>query len=144
MTQPIQELRSEFERDLAALRSMADYTSVRDKWLARENGIISGEMKRIRELPKEERPTFGQAMNELRGLVEGALQEEFEKLRRAELEAEMARRRVDVSRPGYPFAPGSEHPIKKLQAEIEETFVSMGFRVFDLPEVERDYYNFEA
>jgi phenylalanyl-tRNA synthetase alpha chain len=144
MTTQIESLRNDFERDLAAVSSMAAYTSVRDKWLSRDNGIINNEMKRLRELPKEDRPGFGQAMNQLRGTVEQALQSELEKLKRAELESEMARRRVDVSRPGYPFVAGSAHPIKALQAEIEQVFVSMGFQVFDLPEVERDYYNFEA
>jgi phenylalanyl-tRNA synthetase alpha chain len=49
-----------------------------------------------------------------------------------------------VTRPGFPYALGHEHPIKRLQAEIEQVFVGMGFRVFDLPEIEKDYYNFEA
>jgi phenylalanyl-tRNA synthetase alpha chain len=144
MTNRIETLRSGFEGDLATVRDMPAYTSVRDKWLSRDNGIINNEMKRLRELPKEERPSFGQAMNQLRAQVEEALAGELEKLRRAELESEMMRRKVDITRPGFPFGMGSEHPIKKLQAEIEQVFVSMGFQVFDLPEVERDYYNFEA
>jgi phenylalanyl-tRNA synthetase alpha chain len=49
-----------------------------------------------------------------------------------------------VTRPGFPYALGSEHPIKRLQDDIERAFVSMGFRVFDLPEIETDYYSFEA
>jgi phenylalanyl-tRNA synthetase alpha chain len=144
MTTKIENLRSDFEQDLATVVSMGAYTAVRDKWLSRDNGIINNEMKRLRELPKEERPGFGQGMNQLRGMVEEALQGELDKLRRAELESEMIRRRVDVTRPGFPYVSGSAHPIKKLQAEIEQVFVSMGFQVFDLPEIERDYYNFEA
>jgi len=140
----IEDLEKKFAQDLSGIADMAGYTSVRDKWLSRENGIITTEMKRLRELPKDERPGFGQAMNRFRGTVEESLGALVGKLRREELEREMARRRVDVTRPGYPFAVGTEHPIKKLQADIEQVFVSMGFRVFDLTEIESEHYNFEA
>lgn len=144
MSEGTEELRKQFEHELSRINSMESYTSVRDRWLSRENGIVPTEMKRLRELPKEARPSFGQAMNQLRAQVEESLQVELEKIRQAELQREMARRRVDVTRPGYPFALGKEHPIKKLQAEIEQVFVSMGFQVFDLPEIELEHYNFEA
>jgi phenylalanyl-tRNA synthetase alpha chain len=55
-----------------------------------------------------------------------------------------AARTVDVTRPGFPYAVGSAHPIKKLQEDIEQAFVAMGYRVFDLPEIENEYYCFEA
>jgi len=144
MDERIGELRRQFADDVSRITTLQLYTSVRDKWLARESGIITSEMRRLRELPKEERPAFGQAMNQLREAVEGCLSDRLERLRRLEREAELARKRVDVTRPGFPFAVGFAHPIKQLQAEIERVFVAMGFRVFDLPEVERDYYNFEA
>ena len=65
-------------------------------------------------------------------------------LKLAAREQEIARKSVDVTRPGFPYPLGWEHPIRRLQAEIEQIFVSMGFRIFDCPEVETDYYNFEA
>jgi phenylalanyl-tRNA synthetase alpha chain len=142
VNQLAEELRRQFENDLAGISGMDQWKAVRDKWLAREAGIITGEMRRLRDLPKEERPGFGQAMNELRGLVEERLEERLAAARKVELLASQSR--VDVTRPGFPFALGSEHPIKRLQAEIEQVFVSMGFQVFDLPEIEQDYYNFEA
>jgi phenylalanyl-tRNA synthetase alpha chain len=144
MSERLEELHGRFQADLARIDGMDSYTAVRDKWLSRESGIVTTEMKRLRELPKDERPSFGQGMNQLRALVEESLQSRLDSLRQAALAEETARRRVDVTRPGYPFAFGAEHPIKKLQAEIEEAFVSMGFRVFDLPEIEREHYNFEA
>jgi phenylalanyl-tRNA synthetase alpha chain len=142
MNGSIDELRRCFDEDISSITSMETWKSVRDRWLARENGIITSQMKKLRELPKEERPAFGQAMNQFRNLVE-------EKLEAKHLVAKAAgdqsiRHRLDVTRPGFPFEIGREHPIRKLQAEIEQVFVSMGFQVFDLPEIERDYYNFEA
>ncbi len=142
MTSHTEHLLGEFEADLAGIANMQSWKAVRDKWLSRENGIITREMKRLRELPREERPGFGQAMNRIRGPGEQLLDE-----RRARaLEAELAVRkaRIDVTRPGFPITVGTEHPIKRLQAEIEAVFVGMGFRVFDLPEIEQEHYNFEA
>jgi phenylalanyl-tRNA synthetase alpha chain len=144
MSESIEDLRSRFERDLHEATTLELAARVRDRWLARESGIISAAMKRLRELPKEERPAFGAAMNALRESVEAEIGGALESFRRRAKEDSIAERRVDVTRPGFPFELGSQHPIKRLQAEIEDIFVSMGFRVFDLPEIERDYYNFEA
>jgi len=142
MSASFEELRRQFEEDLVRASSLDDVKRVRDKWLARENGIITGEMKRLRDLPKEERPAFGQGMNQLRAQVEGRIEE----IRTTLLAGEDLRRRqrYDLTRPGYPYALGTLHPIRQLQEEIEGTFVGLGFTVFDLPEVELDYYNFEA
>jgi phenylalanyl-tRNA synthetase alpha chain len=138
----IEELQREFEADLSGIANLDAWKNVRDKWLSRENGIVTAEMKRLRELPKEQRPEFGQAMNRLRGHVEQFLEESRTRIQGADLSSRKAR--IDVTRPGFPFALGREHPIKRLQAEIEQVFVGMGFRVFDLPEVEQEHYNFEA
>ncbi len=142
MSSKIEDLLGEFEADLAGIADMQGWKAVRDRWLSRENGIITREMKRLRELPKEERPEFGQAMNRIRSRVEQLLEDR----RAAALDAELAARkaRIDVTRPGFPFAVGAEHPIKRLQVEIEQVFVGMGYRVFDLPEIEQEHYSFEA
>jgi phenylalanyl-tRNA synthetase alpha chain len=142
MNQSVDKLRQLFEKDIATITGMETWKSVRDKYLARDGGVITAELKKLRDLPKEERPGFGQAMNQLRAFVERRLQERYAAARMAELSA--MKQLTDVTRPGFPFALGSVHPIKRLQAEIEQIFVSMGFQVFNLPEIETDYYNFEA
>jgi len=142
MNQFIEDLRRQFEAELAGVTSLDRWKSVRDKWLARENGVIPTQMKRLRELPKEERPAFGQAMNQLRNFVEMNLEAGLANAKEAG--AQGSQRRIDVTRPGFPYALGNEHPVKRLQAEIEQIFAAMGFRIFDLPEIETDYYNFEA
>ena len=137
-----EELVRQFEEDLAGAGDLERVKYVRDKWLSRESGIITGQMKRLRDLPKEDRPAFGQAMNQLREFAERRIEELRATLQQAELQRK--RKRLDVTLPGFPYAPGARHPIKRLQEEIELAFLSMGFTVFDLPEVEKDYYNFEA
>ncbi len=142
MNDIVDDLRKQVEEDISHAENLDRLKSVRDKWLSRENGIITGAMKRLRDLPKEERPAFGHAMNQLRTFVE----DELETLRARLQEAEMlkSRKSIDVTRPGFPYVTGAHHPIKRLQEEIESIFLSLGFTVFDLPEVETDYYNFEA
>jgi phenylalanyl-tRNA synthetase alpha chain len=142
MNESIDKLRRLFEKDFAAISGMETWKSIRDKYLARESGMITAELKRLRELPKEDRPAFGQAMNQLRAFVEEKLQERLAAAKMEEMSAKQ--QKIDTTRPGFPFALGAAHPIKKLQAEIEQIFVSMGFQVFDLTEIETDHYNFEA
>lgn len=143
MNEFVEELKRQFEADLQAVGDAEGCKLARDKWLARENGIITARMKKLKDMPTEERPAFGQAMNQLRGFVEEKLAGKLEALKLSAAGG-ASRAQLDVTRPGFPFALGSEHPIRKLQAEIEEVFISMGFRIYDCPEIERDYYNFEA
>jgi len=142
MNEPIDKLRRLFENDYSKITGMESWKNIRDKYLARESGMITTELKKLRDLPKQERPAFGQAMNELRAFVEQKLQERLEAAKTEELAAKQ--QRIDVTRPGFPFALGRAHPIKALQADIEQIFVGMGFQVFDLCEIENEHYNFEG
>ncbi len=140
MNESISKLRQLFEEDFSKITNTENWKSVRDKYLARESGMITTELKRLRDLPREERPAFGQGMNQLRAYVEEKLEE-----RQAALKSVASKRQnLDVTRPGFPFALGKIHPIKRVQAEIEQIFVSMGFQVFNLPEIEKEHYNFEG
>jgi phenylalanyl-tRNA synthetase alpha chain len=142
MNELIDKLRRRFEEDLAKITGMDTWKAVRDRYLARDSGVITNELKKLRDLPKEERPAFGQAMNKLRAFAEEKLQERFAAAKIAEISARQ--QQADVTRPGFPFALGSAHPIKRLQAEIEQAFVNLGFQVLNLHEIEKEYYNFEA
>jgi phenylalanyl-tRNA synthetase alpha chain len=142
MSETIVELRQSFEKDCATITGTETWKLVRDKYLSRDNGLITTALKQLRTLSKEERPVFGQRMNELRSFAEARLEELLQAAKMAELTQK--RQKVDVTRPGFPLASGTAHPIKRLQAEIEQIFVSMGFQVLSLPEIETDFYNFEA
>ena len=142
MNELIDNLRQRFDEDVAGISGMETWKAVRDKYLARESGVITTELKKLRDLPKEERPAFGQAMNQLRAYAEQKLQERLADAKMAETSSRQ--QRIDVTRPGFPFSLGSAHPIRRLQAEIEQAFVNLGFQVLATPEIETDYYNFEA
>lgn len=140
----ILELKADFAADLSSAADLESCSAVRDKWLGRESGILAGEMKKLRDLPKEMRPRFGKAANELRDYLEKQLDDSLERFRAEARQRQLAESRLDVTRPGFPCQVGHEHPVKRLQAQIEDVFVRMGFRVFDLPEIEEEYYNFDA
>ncbi len=140
MNEAIDNLRRQFEEEFSAITEMDGWKSVRDKYLARESGLITTALKKLRDIPKEDRPAFGQAMNQLRAYAEEKLE-----ARQNEFKSQAVnQQKIDVTRPGFPFSLGAAHPIKRLQAEIEQIFVTMGFQVFNQMEIERDYYNFEA
>jgi phenylalanyl-tRNA synthetase alpha chain len=142
MKEIIDKLRQRFEEDIASISGMDTWKAVRDKYLARESGAITTELKKLRDLPREQRPAFGQAMNELRAYAEERLGERLAAAKAAEISSRQ--RQVDVTRPGFPFSLGSAHPIRRLQAEIEQAFVNLGFHVLRTPEIETEHYNFEA
>jgi len=136
----IEELRGQFDREAAEATSPQAWKSLRDRWLARDSGIISGQMRRMRELNPQERPAFGKAINALRDHVSQKLEKALAAAKAVPGPGEA----LDVTRPCFPYPTGHEHPIRNLQREIERVFVSMGFQVFDLPEIEEDYNNFES
>ncbi len=109
-----------------------------------KKGKVTLLTKRLGALPREARPEAGQAINQLKAWVEreldAKLQEVKERLRARRLTEE----RVDITLPGRRVPAGREHPITLVSREITEIFVSMGFEVAEGPEVELDYYNFEA
>lgn len=95
-------------------------------------------------LSAEERPLIGQVANEVRGAIEDVIEAKQAEYNRAETEARLAAETIDVTLPGRPVARGAVHPISKVIEEIEDIFIGMGYTVAEGPEVEQDYYNFEA
>ncbi len=134
----------QFSRDLAEAPDTDAVAAVRDKYLSRHRGLLSLEMRQLGKLPASERPAAGKLLNELRGRVEAALEERLQQLRGGEREQLLREEAVDVTLPAYRPPPGGLHPLGRLRREIEEIFVAMGFRIEDGPEIESDYYNFEA
>ncbi len=139
MNEIIEKIRSEFFETIKNVKSAADLEPIRIKFLGRK-GLVSTSFDRIAELPKEQRPLFGKALNELKKELEKAyqnLQADFKKQLAEQVE-------LDLTLPGRkPFA-GRKHPLLKVADEIKQIFVSLGFTIEDGPEVETDFYNFEA
>ena len=109
-----------------------------------KKGELTAILKQMGKLSAEERPVIGQLANQVRADIEAALTEKQEKLQAAALEKQLASEALDVTIPGNEQVVGKRHPLHTVQDEIKEIFLGMGFEVIDGPEVELDYYNFEA
>jgi phenylalanyl-tRNA synthetase alpha chain len=128
---------------LKALAAAADAEAINAlsiEYLGRK-GRITGFLRNISSLPAEQRPQAGKRANEIKGELEKAFKEALEKLNRA---AVKSTERIDVSLPGRTPQKGSLHPITQIANRICSIFSQMGFDVVEGPEVESDYYNFEA
>src|SRR5699024_11605885 len=90
------------------------------------------------------RPVIGQLANEVRETITQALEEKNEVLEKQALEKRLAEETIDVTLPGRPVQMGGPDLLTSMIEEIEDLFISMGFEVKDGPQVETDYYNFEA
>ncbi len=101
-------------------------------------------LRSIPELPVEERPEVGRVGNLVRRELEAAFEARRTELETKELILGLERERIDVTLPGWRFPLGHLHLVAQTQREIEDIFVGMGYEVADGPEVETEYYNFEA
>jgi phenylalanyl-tRNA synthetase alpha chain len=136
----IDALRAEFERDLAVATTVAGLRSVRDRYLARKGGLVSGLLKALGSAPPDARPRLGKLANDLKQQIEARLDERLA----ATAAAGPPVGGVDVTLPGRQPAVGHRHPLTLLRERIEAIFSRMGFLVIEGPELEDDYHNFEA
>ena len=135
---------SALESEAAAVKSESEWKAFRDRWLARKNGILTQVNDLwLKSAPAQAKREAGRRVNELKTSVEGTVESTRQRLAgggEARLEAE----RVDVTLPGIRRALGAEHPVMRTMNEVVAVFKAMGYSVGEGPEVESDYYNFEA
>jgi phenylalanyl-tRNA synthetase alpha chain len=136
----IDALRAEFERDLTAATSASALRAVRDRYLARQGGLVSGLLKALGSAPPDARPRLGKLANDLKQQIESTLDQRLADASEARPPANA----VDVTLPGRRPALGHRHPLTLLRERVEAIFSRMGFLVLEGPELEDDYHNFEA
>ncbi|NOT31102.1 MAG: phenylalanine--tRNA ligase subunit alpha [Planctomycetes bacterium] len=128
---------------IAAARETAELARVEREFLGKE-GAVGKLLASIRDVPPDERKAFGHGANELKRAIETALAARRAMLERERLAAERSAEDFDPSLPARALAHGSLHPLTHVVRRLEEIFSSMGYAILDGPEVELDYYNFEA
>src|SRR3954451_14790674 len=136
----IDALRADFERDLATATGVAALRSVRDRYLSRKGGLVSGLLKNLGSAPADVRPRLGKLANDLRQQSETQLDERIA----AAGDDRPPAGAGDLTLPGRQPALGHRHPLTLLRERIESIFSRMGFLVIEGPELEDDYHNFEA
>lgn len=129
-----------------ALRGAADQRALdgwRVEYLGRK-GRLTGVLRGLSDLSIDERKELGAASNALKSELEAAFEARSEELRRAAIANSIETGKVDVTLPARPHRRGGLHPVTQLLREVLDVFRSMGFSIVEGPEVELDYYNFEA
>src|SRR5215217_2044736 len=140
----LDQLRSEAEAAIVQAIDVATLEDLRVRYLGRKSELTTV-LRGIRDLPPEQRGPVGKSANEARVTIEQVLDLRREALESGDLERRLVEDRVDVTLPGDPPWPvGHLHVINVTRREIEDVFTGLGFSVAEGPEVEFDYYNFEA
>ncbi len=123
--------------------SSAELEQVRVRFLGRQ-GALTGLLRSLGTLPAEERREVGAAANEVKRALETLLEQRLTEARETERRQARARQRPDLTLPGRRPPLGTRHPLTLVQDEIVGIFVGLGFSIAEGPEIETDYYNFEA
>jgi len=121
----------------------ADPEQIKIKYLGKK-GELTAVLRGMGALSAEERPLIGQLANEVRSDIEAALAAKKQEQEAKALEEQLKSEKLDVTMPGTPAPTGHLHPLTQVQRELEDIFIGMGFSIAEGPEVELDYYNFQA
>jgi len=138
------ELTTRALREIADAPNEAALEAVRVRYLGRKDGALTMRVKAVATLPAAERPAAGAALNRAKSEIDAALEERERGLRDAALKTSISGEALDLSLPGRPVRLGRLHPISRTIREISRIFLGMGFESVEGPEIEWDYYNFEA
>lgn len=138
----INEIKNACGSELDGCSTLQNLQELKVKYLGK-SGELTSLLKSIKDLPAEERPGFGAKVNELRNNLEQAFADKTTELKAAEMQRKLAEETVDVSlNTQQPW--GALHPVTLVENQMTDLLVSMGFEVLSGPEIETDYYNFQA
>lgn len=139
----LQALRAEALRELATVDSPAALERWRTAYLGR-NGALAEHLRSVGQLSRGERPAAGQAANAAKAALESAFADRHMRIEALTLDARFEAERIDVTLPARRLHTGALHPTTQTVRRIVAIFRDLGFRVTEGPEVELDWYNFEA
>ena len=131
------------EKAIAEIESSDRLDEIRIQYLGKK-GELTAVLRGMGKVSPEERPLIGQLANEVRAEIEAALAKKEEEKAKKELENRLLSEKIDVTVPGTPFTAGHRHPLAQTEEMLRDIFIGMGFSIAEGPEVEYDYYNFEA
>ncbi len=143
MKEKLQEIRERAFAQIAAAEDLIRLNEVRVAFLGKK-GELTAVLKGMKDLSPEERPLVGQLVNDTRAELETLLEEKKAALEAREMERKLAEEDIDVTLPSERPRIGHRHPNTVALDEVERIFVGMGYEVVEGPEIEYDYYNFEA
>ncbi len=143
MKEQLEEARRKITEDLVAVSDEVSLQQLKSKYLGKK-GVITSMLRSMRDIPPEQRKDFGEAINGVKDGIETLINEKLSELKEKKKASALADEQIDVTLPGRGDWLGAKHPISRVTDEIVYIFERMGFSVAEGPEVELDYYNFEA
>ena len=143
MKEKLEQIKAEALRQIEASDALDRLNEVRVNYLGKK-GELTAVLKSMKDVAPEDRPKVGQLVNETREEIERVLEASVKKMERAVREAKLKKEVIDVTLPAQKANMGHRHPNTIALEEVERIFIGMGYEVVEGPDVERDYYNFEA
>ncbi len=143
MKQQLQNIELMAKAELEKISDLAELENLRIKILGKK-GELTAILKQMSALTAEERPVIGQLANKVRQDIEADIADKAAQLKAALAQKKLQAEKIDVTLPGKKPSVGKLHPINAVLNEVKEIFLGMGFDIAEGPEVEYDYYNFEA
>lgn len=143
MKEQLMNLKASAEKMLGEVDSTKGLEEIRLKFLGKK-GELTSILRGMGGLSAEERPVVGQVANTVREFIEEAVANKSSELEKIVQEKEMEAEKLDVTMPGKRPVLGKRHPLMQVVNEVEEIFLGLGYKIAEGPEIEFDYYNFEA
>ena len=143
MIKDLEELQKKAEEELSRAGTEEELLVIKTKYLGRK-GLLTGLLRNITSLPTEEKALFGKRSNEVKDILTAKIEDILRDIASRKRDETLLRERIDVTLPGRGIRYGRIHPVTQVSREICDIFAGLGFSIVEGPEVELDYYNFEA
>lgn len=143
MIERLESLKQEVELEIVKVETLQEIDEIRVKYLGKK-GVLTDISKKMKEILAEERPRFGQLVNEVKTFITNIIEEKNEQLKKILKEKQLKEEVIDISLPGRGVATGGLHPITETMNFLKNIFIEMGFDVAEGPEIEFTKYNFDA
>ncbi len=143
MREQLNGIKAQAEKELEGVQAIQELENIRVKYLGKK-GELTSVLRGMGALTAEERPVIGQLANEVRSYLEARLDDMLQSLAAKERGLKLIQETIDITMPGRVRKFGKKHPLTQVVDEIKEVFLGMGYQIAEGPEIELDYYNFEA
>ena len=142
MKEQIEQIKVNALKEIEQAKDLKELNEVNVKYLGKK-GELTAVLRGMGALSAEERPVIGSLVNVVRDEIQSELNNKEEKFKAEEMEAKLAKEKIDITLPSNKIKRGSKHPLNRIIEEVEDIFVGMGYDVVDGPELETDEYCFE-
>lgn len=143
MQEKLEDLKNQAQTELEHVSDEVSLQNLKAKFVGRK-GVITEITKSMKDVSSEDRPKMGMLINEVKTYIEALFDEKSNYIKEEKKKRAIAEEKIDVTLPGRNVSLGARHPVSQVMEEIVTIFERMGFEVAEGPEVEADYYNFEA